>query len=140
MKSFDDLTQSQILVLAISSEEEDGRIYADFAEGLRDDHPDTAKVFSDMAVEEISRIRCRCNKIPAMKYHCCAPLSRRGSCEYWHQMNGQFTCKRRASRTSAFSKLGGPTNNPANSRDIFGPPADSKASRSASVANAAKAP
>jgi erythrin-vacuolar iron transport family protein len=51
MKSFDDLTQPEILALAISSEEEDGRIYADFAEGLRH-HPDTAHVFSDMAAEE----------------------------------------------------------------------------------------
>lgn len=52
MKSFADLTPQEILALAISSEEEDGRIYADFAEGLRDDHPDTARVFSDMADEE----------------------------------------------------------------------------------------
>jgi erythrin-vacuolar iron transport family protein len=52
MKSFDQLTEPEILALAISSEEEDGRIYADFAEGLREDHPDTAQVFSDMAAEE----------------------------------------------------------------------------------------
>jgi rubrerythrin len=52
MKSFDDLTQQEILALAISSEEEDGRIYADFAEALREHHPDTAHVFSDMAAEE----------------------------------------------------------------------------------------
>jgi erythrin-vacuolar iron transport family protein len=52
MKSFDQLTEPEILALAISSEEEDGRIYADFAEALREDHPDTAQVFSDMAAEE----------------------------------------------------------------------------------------
>jgi rubrerythrin len=52
MKSFDILTQPEILALAISSEEEDSRIYADFAEGLSENHPDTAQVFSDMAVEE----------------------------------------------------------------------------------------
>jgi len=52
VKSFDDLSQQEILALAISSEEEDGRVYADFAEGLREDHPDTARVFSDMADEE----------------------------------------------------------------------------------------
>jgi erythrin-vacuolar iron transport family protein len=52
MKSFEDLTQQEVLALAISSEEEDGRIYSDFAEGLREEHPDTAKVFSDMAEEE----------------------------------------------------------------------------------------
>jgi rubrerythrin len=52
MKSFDQLAEPEILALAISSEEEDGRIYADFADGLRDDHPNTAQVFSDMAAEE----------------------------------------------------------------------------------------
>ena len=52
MRSFDQLNEPEILALAISSEEEDGRIYADFAEGLREDHPDTAQVFSDMAAEE----------------------------------------------------------------------------------------
>ena len=52
MKSFDQLTEQEILALAISSEEEDGRIYADFAEGLRPEHPDTAQIFFDMAAEE----------------------------------------------------------------------------------------
>jgi rubrerythrin len=52
MKSFDQLSEQEILALAISSEEEDGRIYTDFAEGLRDEHPDTAQVFCDMATEE----------------------------------------------------------------------------------------
>ncbi|GAC1440939.1 MAG: hypothetical protein NVSMB58_38040 [Terriglobales bacterium] len=52
MKSFEQLTEQEVLALAISSEEEDGRTYADFAEGLREEHPDTAKVFSDMAGEE----------------------------------------------------------------------------------------
>jgi erythrin-vacuolar iron transport family protein len=52
VKPFNDLTQPEILALAISSEEEDGRIYADFADGLREHHPDTANVFSDMAAEE----------------------------------------------------------------------------------------
>ena len=52
MKRFDELTESEILALAISNEEEDGRIYADFAHGLRADYPDTARVFDDMAVEE----------------------------------------------------------------------------------------
>jgi rubrerythrin len=52
MKPFDQLTEPEILALAISSEEEDGRIYADFAEGLREEHPDTSRVFSDMAAEE----------------------------------------------------------------------------------------
>jgi rubrerythrin len=52
MKSFSQLSEPEILALAISSEEEDGRVYADFANGLRDEHPDTAQMFSDMAGEE----------------------------------------------------------------------------------------
>ncbi len=35
-KKFRDLTEKEILALAIASEEEDGRIYGEFAEGLRD--------------------------------------------------------------------------------------------------------
>jgi len=52
MKSFSELTEREVLALAISNEEEDGRIYADFAHSLRDEYPDTAKVFVDMAAEE----------------------------------------------------------------------------------------
>ncbi len=52
MRSFNSLTEREILALAISSEEEDGRIYADFAESLREEYPDSARVFDDMAEEE----------------------------------------------------------------------------------------
>ena len=52
MISLDQLSESEVLALAVSNEEEDGRIYADFAEGLRQDYPDTAMIFSDMAEEE----------------------------------------------------------------------------------------
>ena len=52
MRSFKDLDEREILALAISSEEEDGRIYADFAEGLREQYPDSARVFDDMVAEE----------------------------------------------------------------------------------------
>ncbi len=52
MRSFNSLTEREILALAISSEEEDGRIYADFAESLRQEFPDSARVFDDMAEEE----------------------------------------------------------------------------------------
>jgi rubrerythrin len=52
MRNFDELTDREILALAISSEEEDGRIYADFAEGLRADYPGSANIFTEMAAEE----------------------------------------------------------------------------------------
>jgi erythrin-vacuolar iron transport family protein len=76
MKSFDQLTEPEILALAISSEEEDGRIYADFAEGLREDHPDTSRVFSDMAVEEDEHRR-RLIDLYVSKFGSHIPLVRR---------------------------------------------------------------
>ena len=52
MRSFADLDERELLALAISAEEEDGRIYADFAHELTADYPDSAKMFTDMALEE----------------------------------------------------------------------------------------
>jgi rubrerythrin len=52
MRNFTELSEKEVLALAISNEEEDGRIYADFAEGLREDYPDSARVFTEMASEE----------------------------------------------------------------------------------------
>jgi len=52
MKAFAELTEQEILALAISAEEEDARIYADYAEGLKADFPASAKVFTEMAAEE----------------------------------------------------------------------------------------
>jgi erythrin-vacuolar iron transport family protein len=52
MRRFDDLSEREILALAIGAEEEDGRIYADFAEGLRENSPASANVFKQMAAEE----------------------------------------------------------------------------------------
>jgi rubrerythrin len=52
MRNFDDLSEREMLALAIANEEEDGRIYADFADGLRENYPSSAKVFIGMAAEE----------------------------------------------------------------------------------------
>src|SRR2546429_3266108 len=52
MRNFDSLSEREILALAISLEEEDERIYADFAEGLRQDFPASAAVFDGMQAEE----------------------------------------------------------------------------------------
>ncbi|MFZ0594796.1 MAG: iron exporter MbfA [Bryobacteraceae bacterium] len=51
-KNFKDLTEREILALAITLEEEDGRIYGDFAEGLRESYPATARVFEEMQAQE----------------------------------------------------------------------------------------
>jgi rubrerythrin len=52
MRNFDDLSEREMLALAIANEEEDGRIYADFADNLRENYPSTAKMFIEMADEE----------------------------------------------------------------------------------------
>src|SRR6266481_4727122 len=52
MKNFSDLTEQDLLALAISLEEEDSRIYGEFAEGLRENYPDSANMFLALAEEE----------------------------------------------------------------------------------------
>ncbi|MGE0502765.1 MAG: iron exporter MbfA [Rhizobiaceae bacterium] len=51
-RSFDSLTEQEMLALAISSEEDDARIYRAYADGLADHFPQSAKVFEQMAAEE----------------------------------------------------------------------------------------
>jgi rubrerythrin len=53
VKRFADLSEQEILALAISNEDEDSRIYRGFAEGLREAFPASAKVFDEMADEEV---------------------------------------------------------------------------------------
>lgn len=51
-RPFDSLSEQEILALAISSEEDDARIYRSYADGLREKFPQSAKVFDEMAIEE----------------------------------------------------------------------------------------
>ncbi len=51
-RNFHQLSEQEILALAISNEEDDSRIYQTFAENLREDFPDTANMFVEMAKEE----------------------------------------------------------------------------------------
>ncbi|MDG1470239.1 MAG: ferritin family protein [Ascidiaceihabitans sp.] len=51
-KRFKDLSEQEVLALAISSEEDDAQIYRGYAENLRADYPASAAVFDGMAVEE----------------------------------------------------------------------------------------
>jgi erythrin-vacuolar iron transport family protein len=53
VKRFADLTEQEVLALAITNEEEDSRIYLGFAEGLRKSYPASTKVFEEMAEEEV---------------------------------------------------------------------------------------
>jgi erythrin-vacuolar iron transport family protein len=53
VKRFAELTEQEILALAITNEEEDSRIYRGFVEGLRETYPASAKLFEEMAEEEV---------------------------------------------------------------------------------------
>jgi len=75
-KSFKDLSEREILALAIQLEEEDSRVYGDFAEGLRENYPATAKVFDEMAAEE-SRHRQRLIDMHRQRFGEHIPLVRR---------------------------------------------------------------
>jgi rubrerythrin len=53
-RRFSDLSEQEVLALAISSEEDDARIYRTYAQDLRADYPASAAVFDGMAAEEDS--------------------------------------------------------------------------------------
>jgi rubrerythrin len=53
VKRFADLSEQEVLALAVSNEDEDNRIYRSFADGLRAAYPDTAAMYDKMAEEEI---------------------------------------------------------------------------------------
>jgi rubrerythrin len=52
MRSFASLSERDVLALAISLEEEDARIYEDFADGLKETNPAAAEEFRKLRVEE----------------------------------------------------------------------------------------
>jgi rubrerythrin len=52
VKALSDLTEREVLALAIANEEEDSRIYRSFADRLRPDYEASAAIFDDMAEEE----------------------------------------------------------------------------------------
>ena len=76
MRSFESLTAREILALAISLEEEDERIYADYAEELKQDFPATAAMFAGMREEE-SGHRRRLIELYQSKFGEHIPLIRR---------------------------------------------------------------
>jgi erythrin-vacuolar iron transport family protein len=53
LKKFKELSEKEILALAIQNEEEDGRIYGEFADALKETYPATATMFEDMRKEEV---------------------------------------------------------------------------------------
>ncbi len=76
MRNFDDLSEREMLALAIELEEEDERVYADYAEGLRQDFAASAAVFQGMREEE-SGHRRRLIELYRQKFGDHIPLVRR---------------------------------------------------------------
>jgi rubrerythrin len=76
MKAFADLTEQEILALAISSEEDDSRTYLTFAHQLMEKFPASAKVFIEMAEEEQTHRR-RLSDAYQKKFGDFIPLIRR---------------------------------------------------------------
>ena len=76
MKEFSELSEQEVLALAITNEEEDSRIYRGFADGLREQAPASAKMFDMMAEEEV-RHRTRLNDLYKQKFGEFLPLIRR---------------------------------------------------------------
>ncbi|MFI5312212.1 MAG: ferritin family protein, partial [Gemmatimonadales bacterium] len=76
MRSFSSLTEKEVLALAISAEEEDERVYADYAEGLRSEFPASAAVFEGMRDEETSH-RSRLIELYRRRFGDHIPLIRR---------------------------------------------------------------
>ena len=66
-RNFDELTEREILALPITLEEEDQRIYADFADGLGESYPATARMFAEVAAEE-SQHRARLIEIHRARF------------------------------------------------------------------------
>jgi rubrerythrin len=76
VKRFADLTEQEVLALAITNEEEDSRIYRSFAERLRGNYAASAKMFDAMADEEVHH-RTRLYDLYRAKFGEYLPLVRR---------------------------------------------------------------
>src|ERR1700684_3694394 len=86
MRKFDSLSEREILALAISSEEEDERVYYDYAEGLRKDFAASAAIFDAMGEEEAGHRR-RLIELYRQRFGDHIPLIRR------HDVSGFVTRK-----------------------------------------------
>ncbi|MCC0014721.1 MAG: rubrerythrin family protein [Rhodobiaceae bacterium] len=75
-RDFDSLSEQEVLALAISSEEDDARIYRAYADGLRDQFPASAKVFEEMEAEE-NEHRRRLIEVHKKRFGDTIPLIRR---------------------------------------------------------------
>jgi len=115
MRSFKSLSEKEVLALAIALEEEDARIYDDFAEGVQADYPATATILKEMRAEEDGH-RHRLLTLYRQKFGEHIPLIRRqdvkascsagrcGWCGRWAWTRSASRSKRWNSRPSAFTR------------------------------------
>ncbi|HXW71291.1 MAG TPA: ferritin family protein [Methylocella sp.] len=82
MKNFSNLTEKEILALAIASEEDDNRVYLAFAEDLAERYPATAKIFEDMAKVEESHFQ-RLTDLYHVRFGPHLPPIRRGDVNFF---------------------------------------------------------
>ena len=75
-RQFSELSEQEVLALAISAEEDDARIYLSYAQRLREEFPDSAKIFEGMAAEE-DRHRKRLIELHKARFGDTIPLIRR---------------------------------------------------------------
>lgn len=75
-RRFTDLSEQEVIALAISSEEDDARIYLTYAERMRADYPQTALVLDGMAAEE-NQHRQRLIELHQQRFGDVIPLLRR---------------------------------------------------------------
>jgi rubrerythrin len=85
-RPFKNLNEQEVLALAISLEEEDARIYDDFADGLKDTYPSVSQQFRELRVEEDGH-RHRLLELYRQKFGEHIPLIRR------HDVKGFVTRK-----------------------------------------------
>jgi erythrin-vacuolar iron transport family protein len=97
MKNFSELTEQELLALAITLEEEDNRTYSDLAEAMRETYPGTAKMFAAMAGEE-NRHRHRLLDLYRKKFGDHIPLIRRQDVKDSSSANLSGCCVRSGSR------------------------------------------
>ena len=92
MRTFKSLSEQEILALAVSLEEEDGRIYDNFAQGLQADYPASAKLLDEMRAEEDGH-RHRLIELYRRKF-VKAAVRLLTDDEYWRERS--LACRRRA--------------------------------------------
>jgi rubrerythrin len=93
VKAFSELTEQEVLALAITSEDEDSRIYRGFSMGLRDHYPASAKVFDEMAEEEV-RHRTMLIELYQQKFGEYLPLIRRQDVKGFIKLRPLWLAKR----------------------------------------------